>query len=401
MDPHLTGLPRPNTGDFGLIIPSGGRPTLYFLIPVCRSFVLNTVRLVTMNHAKGKRNPRWQLACLALAFTCAALRTVPVFAGGKVPVDPEYQPEPRVPIGSVPTIDLNAGVLQPGRLLVPAAGAVTTARLSMQLKLSGMRQPDLNPVLPNVIVARPEYTLEAMPVLPVISERARQIYARGLARGMNPRAFSKIGDCMSVHPYFLAPFDVGLQRYNLGPYSKLQATIDFYDGSFGRKSLAVSTGFTITAVFSPMWSDASICGAEESPLGCEVRVHRPSIALLLLGTNDAQNGAFFGASMQRAIDFLVTRGILPILATKADNLEGDDHINRIIIGLARDNQLPLWNFWRATRALPGYGLVKDGFHLTFAKNRFNDPEAMRAGWVVRNLTALQTIDAVRRGLDAP
>lgn len=357
--------------------------------------------MMRMKPATIERSPRWQLACLALVFACAALRTAPVAAGGKVPVDPEYQPEPGIPTGSVPTIDFTAGMLQPGHLQMPASGAVTTARLSMQLELSGMRQPDSKPVLPAVIVARPEYTLEAMPVLPVVSERARQIYARGLARGMNPRAFSKIGDCMSVAPYFLAPFDVGTKRYNLGSYSKLQATIDFYHGSFGRQSLAVSTGFTITAAFSPMWSDAGICGAEESPLGCEVRVHRPSIVLLLLGTNDAYNGNFFGAAMQRAIDFLVARGILPVLATKADNLEGDDHINKIILGLARDNQLPLWNFWRATRALPGYGLVSDSFHLTFAKNRFNDREAMQAGWVVRNLTALQTIDAVRRGLDAP
>lgn len=359
------------------------------------------LRVTRIELVKADHGRRWHLACLALAFACTAMRATPVFAGGKVPVDPEYQPEPRVPVGSVPTMNFAAGILQSGRLQMPAFGAATTARLSMQLELSGMRQPDLNPVLPAAIVARPVYTLEAMPVLPVVSERARQIYARGLARGMNPHAFSKIGDCMSVPPYFLAPFDVGVQRYTLGPYSKLQTTIDFYDGSFGRKSLAVSTGFTITAAFSPMWSDATVCGAEESPLGCEVRVHRPSIALLLLGTNDANNGAFFGASMQRAIDFLVTRGILPILATKADNLEGDDRINHIILGLARDNQLPLWNFWRATRALPGYGVVNDGFHLTFAKNRFNDPEAMKAGWVVRNLTALQTIDAVRRGLDAP
>ena len=70
-----------------------------FLILVCKSFVIDTVRLVTMNLVKGKRNLRWQLACLALAFTCAALRTAPVFAGGKVPVDPEYQPKPRVPVG--------------------------------------------------------------------------------------------------------------------------------------------------------------------------------------------------------------------------------------------------------------------------------------------------------------
>ena len=354
-----------------------------------------------MKLATGERNPRWHSTCLALTLACAALAPAPVFAGGKVPVDPEYQPAARVPVGSVPTIDLTAGMLQSGRLQMPAFGVVNTARLSMQLELSGMRQPDSKPVLPAAIEARPEYTLAAMPVLPVVSERARQIYARGLARGMNPRAFSKIGDCMSVPPYFLTPFDIGTERYNLGPYRKLQSTIDFYDGSFGRKSLAVSTGLTITAAFSPMWSDASICGSNESPLGCEVRVNRPSIALLLLGTNDAYNGAFFGASMQRAIDFLVERGILPILATKADNLEGDDHINNIIIGLARDNQLPLWNFWRATRALPNYGLVSDGFHLTFAKNRFNDREALTAGWVVRNLTALQAIDAVRRGLDAP
>ena len=348
-----------------------------------------------------KRSGRWCAAGVALVFACAALQTAPVAAGGKVPVDPEYQPAPRIPVGSPPNgIDFSDGKLQSGRLLMAPAGTVTSARLSMQLELSGMQVPDSQPLLPAKILPRPEYTLEAMPVLPIVSERARQIYAHGLARGMNPRAFSKIGDCMSVPPYFLAPFDVGLQRYNLGPYSKLQSTIDFYDGSFGRKSLAVSTGFTITAAFSPMWSDAGICGANESPLGCEVRVNRPSIALLLLGTNDAYNGAFFGASMQRAIDFLVERGILPVLATKADNLEGDDHINKIILGLARDNQLPLWNFWRATRALPDYGLVSDGFHLTFAKNRFNDREALKTGWVVRNLTALQTIDAVRRGLDA-
>ena len=63
--------------------------------------------------------------------------------------------------------------------------------------------------------------------------------------------------------------------------------------------------------------------------------------------------------------------------------------------------MPLWNFWAAAQPLPAHGLRPDGFHLTWERNYFNDPAVMQQAWPWRNLTALQAIDAVWRGVSAP
>jgi hypothetical protein len=51
--------------------------------------------------------------------------------------------------------------------------------------------------------------------------------------------------------------------------------------------------------------------------------------------------------------------------------------------------------------LPSKGLIKDGFHLTQGwSGRFDyrKPELVKSGWAVRNLTALQVLDFLRREL---
>ena len=90
-------------------------------------------------------------------------------------------------------------------------------------------------------------------------------------------------------------------------------------------------------------------------------------------------------------------GVLPILGTKADNLEGDGSVNRTLHALALEYEIPLWNFWAAVQDLPRAGLDDDQAHLTFGYNHFDDPLAMQNAWPVRNLTALQVLDAVWRG----
>ena len=87
--------------------------------------------------------------------------------------------------------------------------------------------------------------------------------------------------------------------------------------------------------------------------------------------------------------------MLPILATKADNLEGDNSINQTIVRLAGEYEIPLWNFWLAVQPLPNHGLQKDGFHLTLAGPYLDDVTHMKAAWPWRNLTALQALNAVR------
>jgi hypothetical protein len=98
---------------------------------------------------------------------------------------------------------------------------------------------------------------------------------------------------------------------------------------------------------------------------------------------------------------MIERGVLPILASKPDNLEGDYSINRTIYKLSLEYELPFWNLWAATDPLPNHGLQEDGAHLTWAPNFFDDPRVMRSGWPWRNLTALQVLDFVWQALPHP
>jgi hypothetical protein len=92
--------------------------------------------------------------------------------------------------------------------------------------------------------------------------------------------------------------------------------------------------------------------------------------------------------MRKIVDFAISRGVLPILSTKGDNLEGGHRINQSIAQLAYDYDLPLWNFWLSIRDLPGKGIdgTRPGGYLI--------PEA----WGRRSFTGLQALDAVWREL---
>jgi len=233
-----------------------------------------------------------------------------------------------------------------------------------------------------------------LPVVPKIEDTVLEIYARGLELGNNPLAFSKIGDCGSTPAWFLGDFDRGPRFYSLGDYEYLSTVIDAFQGSFDRTSLAARSGFNASALFVPLWADRDYCKADEPPLTCEYRVHKPVIAFIILGANDVWHPEEFEPQMRRIIEFSLTNGVIPILATKADNQEGDGSINAIIARLALEYRVPLWNFWRAVNDLPNQGLQEDKDHLTWGANNFDDPQALTAAWPLRNLTALQVLDAI-------
>ncbi|MGE5376961.1 MAG: hypothetical protein ACM3XO_18050 [Bacteroidota bacterium] len=239
-----------------------------------------------------------------------------------------------------------------------------------------------------------------MPVVPTsVSDRARAIYEYGLSQGTDPTHFSIIGDCQNVSSYFLSAFDKP-GEYRLGDqYAYLKPTIDYYQGSFSRKSLAVKGGFNAAAVISPLRADPKSCKAGESPLDCELRTWRPSIVIVSMETWWSEKPAEeYDKYMRRVLDRIIATGALPIIATKADNLEGNNAINATIAQIANDYEIPMWNFWAAVQPLPHHGLSGDGFHLTFARNFFDDSGRMESAWPWRNLTALQTLDAVHKAL---
>ena len=241
-----------------------------------------------------------------------------------------------------------------------------------------------------------------LPIIPTVSKTAILIYQKGLALGNNPNAFSKVGDCNSLSTRFLTYFDGDpATYYNLEAYSNLQPAISQFSGSFKRVSQAVGDGFNTSAVLSPFRADPNNCKAGESPLSCEYRIQKPSFAFIAIGTDDYLTPDKFEANLRQILDTAINLGIVPILATKADNANQLNY-NPIIAKVALEYDIPLWNLWRAMNPLPGQGM-EDNIHPsgTFAAFDFSSENLSKYGWPMRNLTALQVLDAVWRGVAQP
>jgi hypothetical protein len=211
--------------------------------------------------------------------------------------------------------------------------------------------------------------------------------------------FSKIGDGEISAEWFFTAFDLGKDHYDLGPYQDLRAVIDNFAGSFRRIGAAARRGFNTDRILDPAFRDKQICGSDESSLTCELRLQQPAFAILSLGTNQVWQPQEFEKGMRQILDTLLSNHVVPILSTKGDNLEGDYRINRILACLAQEYDLPLWNFWSAIQPLPNHGLQPDLEHLTYGITDFDEPQALKSAWTIRNLTALQALDAVWRGVN--
>ena len=242
---------------------------------------------------------------------------------------------------------------------------------------------------------------QSFPVIPSVSEAMRSLYQRGQVQGHNPRAFSKIGDGEISTEWFFTAFDLGEKYYDLGPHQNLAPVIEQFHGSYERVGMAARRGFNAQRILDPAHNDPTLCTLGESPLACELRLHRPSFAMLSLGTNQVWQPEEFESGMRQILDLLMSHNVIPILSTKGDNLEGDHRINQILACLAQEYDAPLWNFWSAIQPLPDHGLQPDREHLTYGISDFDDERAMQTAWTVRNLTALQALDAVWRGVTEP
>ncbi|MBN2084115.1 MAG: hypothetical protein JW748_02740 [Anaerolineales bacterium] len=243
-----------------------------------------------------------------------------------------------------------------------------------------------------------------LPVVPAFGGRAAEIFQKGISMGRDFHAFSKIGDCQNITTYFLADFDQQ-DKYRLGEYADLQVTIDWFRGYFGRKSLAVRGGLNVASVMNPLMADRESCLSGESPLVCELRANNPSLALISF--EEAWDGDVekYETYLRRVIEYVIAQDVVPVVATKADNLEGGHRINALVARLAWEYGIPLWNFWAAVQPLRSHGLTEDGFHLTQTADYHNFYFDLRrsrwSGWMARNLSALQVLDAAREELIAP
>ncbi len=228
------------------------------------------------------------------------------------------------------------------------------------------------------------------PVIPEVTVTAREIYRRGIAMGNDPHAFSKIGDCHNVRQSFLSFFDHPDQYELMSGIDGMRDTIENFQGYFDRDGEATKYGFNAAAVLSPLWTDLDVCLPDETPLECELRITRPTFVLISLEFwFEGRTSQVYERYMRQIIEYTIAQGAVPILATKADNIEKDHSLNLTTARLAYEYDLPLWNWWAAAQDLSDAGMDKyrdDGFHISVE------------AWNVRSKTFLQTLDHLWKGL---
>jgi uncharacterized protein YraI len=260
------------------------------------------------------------------------------------------------------------------------------------------------PTPPPVIVAIPTAVGGSQPPITVsISSRTRQIFQTGQQMGNHANVFAKVGDSITATEPFLLELDSG--GYDLGGYGYLQDTINFFHGSFARQSLAAASAFNAAAVLSAMWADKSQCAPNESPLDCEYRISKPSIAIIMLGSVDMQiyDANSFRGYMEAIVQDTIGKGIVPVLTTfpNASDFFWQNSVdfNNILRDIAAREQLPLIELRDPALALPNNGVGGDKFHLSNnggAHIAFNGEEH-QYGLTLRDLLTLQMLDALRRG----
>ncbi len=249
--------------------------------------------------------------------------------------------------------------------------------------------------------------LSGFPLVSGITGHAHEIYLRGQASGNQPNVFVKVGDSLTDNTYFLYPIGVG--DYALRSYDYLQPVISFFVGgmarsgnSFGNLSLAAKGGWNSDALVNPDEADR-MCDEGLTPVQCEYIFSRPSVAIIMIGTNDGEwkvSDGSYQANLSSVVETSINMGVIPILSTIPWNKYRDPGAyNAVIITTARTYNIPLLDFYSAVDYLPNRGLGADEVHLSVPDSGqtcdFSGGN-LQYGYTMRNLVTLQALDAVWR-----
>lgn len=234
------------------------------------------------------------------------------------------------------------------------------------------------------------------PIIPELSPWLLEIYERGVAEGNYPHRFAKAGDCQNIPEAFLGIYDLEDRYFFTESDEYLQETVDYYAGSWGRDGIALDGGFNFPAIFTPLRADPEVCESGETPLACEIRLHKPSFIFISMEfVYEGRTAANYEEYLRDAVDYVLSQNVIPILLTKADNVEGGHTINLATAQVAYDYDIPLVNWWRAAQPLTNHGLDLDrdagkrpeGFHITYE------------AWTVRSYIGLQAMHELRLDLE--
>ncbi len=266
--------------------------------------------------------------------------------------------------------------------------------------------------------------LPVVPALgPPLTSHLEKIASRGEQLGNRPGVFAKIGDSITASPSFLQALACWPPRLN--PWGELRGTLGFFgrtavpqgseeaqcpvSNSYSRLGVAAVGGWRAADALLPRESFPECQGLPA--VSCELQLLRPSVALIMFGTNDLEDftAVQFRLDLARIARLVSNAGTIPVISTIPPRAtqpfsQRVARFNTEIAGLAENRALPLWNYWRQMvgPGVPFGGLSRDGVHpsvlcppCTAIDFR---PVGLRQGYALRNLGALRVLDRLRRHL---
>ncbi len=258
------------------------------------------------------------------------------------------------------------------------------------------------------VEAPPAVRVEPGPLLwPMTPEVVRHVRDIASRADRSDDVFAKVGDSATVSRAFLECFGGDPDPIDLGEHEDLAPTLEHFRGGnaggidpFRRDSEAADVG----------WNARHLLAGDPPPLLREVRAISPRFAFVLNGGNDVEgrDPARFANRMLRIVQHLESRGVVPVLGSvtpREDDPEAERWVRRyngVTRAIARGRHLPYVDFHQALSALPRRGLAGDRVHpnvlVEDGETRPCDlgPAGLAHGNNVRNLLALQMLDALRR-----
>ncbi|MBI5223166.1 SGNH/GDSL hydrolase family protein, partial [Candidatus Micrarchaeota archaeon] len=286
-----------------------------------------------------------------------------------------------------------------------------------------------------VVTTPPNGTYSTLPVVPNINSamkaNLRTILANGVALGNRPSVFAKVGDSITESGSFLTDIGCG-GTDQFGSYASLIPVANYFmstslgsapvwcgtGNSFTRASMTAVMGWTTSA---PLAATTACSAPYNTYMRCEYHTIRPSISLIMYGTNDLQspnNPTQFRANLNAIVDATIGDGVIPVLSTIPPRLDVVDGqamgprvatYNQIIADVAASKNIPLWNFWAQTQgsSMSNQGMGSDGIHPSVLNSGANNcvdgadgavltSAGLRCGYNQRNLGALQILEKLKR-----
>lgn len=228
-------------------------------------------------------------------------------------------------------------------------------------------------------------------------EHVRSVYNRGRFRGLRDDFLLSVGDCNSESGWYLetllddSPPESGVDR-SYYEDQQIQSTLDYFSPTFGFKGQSVNSGLNAASVLDPFWASADVCPFGTSPLTCDYHLTDSFASLIMFGANDINvlSTASYELAMREIIETTLERDVIPILSTfTVRQIEGTNdyatgvRFNAVLIQLAEEYEIPLVNFWLATRDLADNGILEDNAHLTVA------------GFNIRNQLTVEVLSQLR------